>query len=180
MVDVDVKPNFRVLGKRYGKRTQAIANAIHGVEPQRIVAELRERGTTTVEFEGTSVEVTVEEVIVTEVPRSGWVVETQRGGVTIALDTDVTPELAVEGTARDVIRVVQRARRAAELDISDRVRLAIAGPESILAAVKAHQAFVAHETLAESVSLVGSLDGGFIGAVGPAEIAVGVSRAACE
>ncbi|EID79782.1 isoleucine--tRNA ligase [Rhodococcus opacus] len=179
MVDVDVKPNFRVLGKRYGKRTQAIANAIHGVEPQRIVAELRERGTTTVEFEGTSVEVTVEEVIVTEVPRSGWVVETQRG-VTIALDTDVTPELAVEGTARDVIRVVQRARRAAELDISDRVRLAIAGPESILAAVKAHQAFVAHETLAESVSLVGSLDGGFIGAVGPAEIAVGVSRAACE
>ena len=70
----------------------------------------------------------------------------------VVLDTVVTPELGAEGTARDVVRVVQQARRDAGLDVSDRIALVLDGPEPVLAAVRAHEAFVAGEVLAPSVA----------------------------
>jgi len=104
-------------------------------------------------------------VVVNEVPRSGWVVETQRG-VTIALDTEIAPELAAEGIARDVVRVVQQARRAAGLSVTDRVSLTIGAPEDVLAAVRVHREFLEGETLAEVVGLVERVEPGFAGSVG--------------
>jgi len=70
----------------------------------------------------------------------------------VVLDTAVTPELAAEGTARDVVRVVQQARRDAGLDVSDRVALTLDGPAAVLDAVRAHESFVAGEVLASSVT----------------------------
>jgi isoleucyl-tRNA synthetase len=70
----------------------------------------------------------------------------------VVLYTVVSPELAAEGTARDVVRVVQQARRDAGLDVSDRVSLTLDGPESVLDAVRAHQGFVAGEVLATEVA----------------------------
>ncbi|WP_300010722.1 isoleucine--tRNA ligase [Pseudonocardia sp.] len=69
----------------------------------------------------------------------------------VVLDTAVTPELAAEGTARDVVRVVQQARRDAGLEVSDRIALTLDGPEAVLAAARTHQGFVAGEVLAEEV-----------------------------
>jgi isoleucyl-tRNA synthetase len=66
----------------------------------------------------------------------------------IALDTRVTPELAAEGTARDVVRIVQQARRDAGLAVSDRIRLTIGAESALAEAIRAHAAFVAAETLA--------------------------------
>lgn len=70
----------------------------------------------------------------------------------VVLDTAVTPELAAEGTAKDVVRLVQQARRDAGLDVSDRVVLTVDGPASVLDAVRTHQAFVAGEVLATTVT----------------------------
>jgi isoleucyl-tRNA synthetase len=75
-----------------------------------------------------------------------------RGGF-VVLDTDVTPELAQDGLARDLVRQVQQARKAAGLDVSDRIELAVSGPEDVLAAARAYEALVAGETLAVSVTL---------------------------
>ena len=66
----------------------------------------------------------------------------------IALDLRVTPELAAEGTARDVVRIVQQARRDAGLDVSDRIRLTVGADGAVADAVRAHAGFVAAETLA--------------------------------
>jgi isoleucyl-tRNA synthetase len=66
----------------------------------------------------------------------------------VALDTGVTPELAAEGTARDVVRIVQQARRDAGLDVSDRIRLTIGADGAAGDAVRAHAGFLAAETLA--------------------------------
>jgi len=66
----------------------------------------------------------------------------------IALDLRVTPELAAEGTARDVVRIVQQARRDAGLAVSDRIRLTIGADGAVADAVRAHAGFVAAETLA--------------------------------
>jgi isoleucyl-tRNA synthetase len=70
----------------------------------------------------------------------------------VLLDTTVTPELAAEGTARDVVRVVQQARRDAGLDVSDRITLTLDAPAEVLDAVRAYEAFVAGEVLATAVA----------------------------
>jgi isoleucyl-tRNA synthetase len=74
-----------------------------------------------------------------------------RGGF-VVLDTAVTPELEAEGTARDLVRAVQQARKDAGLQVSDRIDLTLAGPEATLAAARTHEELIAEETLATSVS----------------------------
>ncbi|GGL19761.1 isoleucine--tRNA ligase [Mangrovihabitans endophyticus] len=90
------------------------------------------------------------------------------GAGVVVLDTAVTPELAAEGLARDVIRVVQQARRDADLDVSDRVELTVSAADSVVEAVRAHRDFVARETLATAVSFGATADG-FAGEVGDGE-----------
>jgi isoleucyl-tRNA synthetase len=177
VVDVTVKANFRVLGKRFGKQTQQVANALMAADPGEVVSQLRTRGEAQITLAGVEIALVADEVIVTEVPRSGWVVESQRG-VTIALDTEISAELAAEGIARDVVRVIQQARRDAGLDVADRIALSVAGRADVLAAVRAHQDFVTRETLATSLALLDSLPAGFRGAVGAGvEITVHVVKA---
>src|SRR6185436_2074150 len=72
----------------------------------------------------------------------------------VVLDTVVTPELAREGLGRDVVRLVQQARRDAGLDVSDRITLTLDAPEPVVDAVREHETFVAGEVLATSVAYV--------------------------
>ncbi|MFC6021907.1 isoleucine--tRNA ligase [Plantactinospora solaniradicis] len=83
----------------------------------------------------------------------------------VVLDTAVTPELAAEGLARDVVRVVQQARRDAGFDVSDRIDVVLAGPAEAARAVGAYREFVAREVLADSVEFADQVDG-FSGEVG--------------
>jgi isoleucyl-tRNA synthetase len=96
----------------------------------------------------------------------------------IALDTRVTPELAAEGAARDVVRVVQQARRDAGLSVSDRIRLVVGADGALAAAVRAHAGFVTTETLAVSLDLrpAGEV-GGEPQPAGDGRVTVGVTRA---
>ena len=95
----------------------------------------------------------------------------------VVLDTEVTDELAREGLARDVVRVVQQARREAGLDITDRISLVIEASQEVQAAVAAHEAFVRTETLATSVGYDTVGEGAFVGEVGDGEtVRVAVTR----
>ncbi len=95
----------------------------------------------------------------------------------VLLDTEVTSELAAEGLARDVIRVVQQARRDAGLDVSDRITLDVEASDEVAAAVRAHEEFVAGEVLAESVRYGPAGDGAFTGEVGDGQqVRVAVRR----
>ena len=81
------------------------------------------------------------------------------GGGFVVLDTDVTPALAEEGLARDLVRAVQQARRDAGLDVSDRIALTIAGSEAVQAAARAHEQLITAETLATSYDVQPGSDG---------------------
>ena len=176
-VDVQVKANFRELGKRFGRRTQQVANAIAATDPGAVVGSLRDTESFTVSLDGETLALGAGDVLVTEVPRTGWVVESQRG-VTIALDIEITPPLRAEGLARDVVRVVQQARREAGLDVQDRIVLAVGGGPAVREAVRAHEGFVKHETLATTLSLPDAAVDGSAGTVGDGdEITVRVARA---
>jgi isoleucyl-tRNA synthetase len=81
-----------------------------------------------------------------------------RGGGFVVLDTEVTPELATEGLARDIIRAVQQARRDAGLEVSDRISLTVTGGEDVWQAAVAHQQLIMRETLATQFGSAGQLD----------------------
>jgi isoleucyl-tRNA synthetase len=81
------------------------------------------------------------------------------GGGFVVLDTAVTPELAAEGLARDLVRAVQQARRAADLDVSDRITLTISGSAAVQDAAREHEALIAGETLATTFTVVDQAGG---------------------
>ncbi|GAB3862471.1 isoleucine--tRNA ligase [Dactylosporangium cerinum] len=87
----------------------------------------------------------------------------------VVLDSTVTPELAAEGLARDLVRVVQQARREADLNVSDRIDLSVQAPAEVLGAVEPHREFIAGETLADRLATVPASEAsgqGFAGEVG--------------
>jgi isoleucyl-tRNA synthetase len=122
-VDYQVKPNFRELGRRFGGRTPRAAEAIGAADPAEMAAVLRTSGRVTLTVDGIGrVVLWPDDVVVTERPRAGWAVESA-AGETVALDLTLTPELRRAGLTREVIRMVQEARKAEGLRISDRIEL---------------------------------------------------------
>src|SRR5699024_1899331 len=102
LVDYTVKPNFRALGKRFAKRTPLVAGGIQAADPATLVDQVRGTGWGQVEVEGEHVEVSADEVLVTEQPREGWAVASE-SGATVALDLELTPELRRSGLAREMV-----------------------------------------------------------------------------
>jgi isoleucyl-tRNA synthetase len=148
VVHVAVKPNFRALGKRFGNQTQAVAAAVTAADPDRLAAQLR-AGSASVDAAGLGVvEVVEDDVIITETPHEGWAVAVA-GGETVALDLEITPALLRAGLAREAVRLIQDARKAAGLDVSDRIRITWASDDAdMAAALEEHAAGVAAEVLA--------------------------------
>ena len=148
LVDYVVKPNFRTLGRRFGKGTQAVAAAITAADPAALAAELRSAGKVSVEVDGATVALGPDDVIVTQTPRTGWTVAAE-GGETVGVEVDITPELRREGLAREVIRLVQDARKSDGLHVSDRITVAWEATDPDLsAALTEHGQLIAGEVLA--------------------------------
>jgi isoleucyl-tRNA synthetase len=151
LVDYTVKPNFRALGRRLGARTQAVAAAIAAAPATDIATAVLAGDTIALMVPGLGnapVPVGADDVIVTRTPRAGWAVATE-GGETVAIDITVTPELRREGLAREVVRLVQDARKADGLDVTDRIwlRWSASDPE-VAAALTGHADLIASEVLA--------------------------------
>jgi len=122
LVSYHAKGNFRALGARFGKRTPLVAAAVAAADPVALAAQLRLDLAAKVLVEGELIELTPDEVIMTETPREGWAVATAYGE-TVALDLEITPELHLAGLARDAVRLIQEARKNSGLDVSDRITL---------------------------------------------------------
>jgi isoleucyl-tRNA synthetase len=146
-VDVSVKPNFRSLGKRFGKRTPVIAAAVTAADPVDLVAAVRQ-GEAHLEVEGAQIEIAAEDVIVTEVPREGWTVASG-GGESVALDLHLTDELLVLGTARDLVRTLQQARKDAGFAVTDRITVLWESDDDlVVSAFTEHGTMISKEVLA--------------------------------
>ncbi|HSZ43389.1 MAG TPA: isoleucine--tRNA ligase [Trebonia sp.] len=144
-----VKPQFRSLGKRFGASTQAVATALTALDAESVATALASGAAVPVEVDSLGV-VTLEasDVIVTQTPLAGWEVASA-DGETIALDLTVTPALRREGTARELIRLLQDARKTSGLRITDRIRVRWATDDpDVSAALTAHAELIAGEVLA--------------------------------
>jgi isoleucyl-tRNA synthetase len=163
LVDHTAKGNFRALGKRFAKDTPRVAAAIAAADAEALAAALATDGRAAVDLDGEPVEVLPDEVIISERPREGWSVVNEQGE-TVALDLEVTPELRRAGLAREVIRMIQEARKAAGFDVSDRIALSWAvldgqGVGEVAEAMAEHGGLIAEEVLASTLTEAGSADG---------------------
>jgi isoleucyl-tRNA synthetase len=154
LVDYTVKPNFRSLGRRFAGRTPQVAAAVGAAQPARLVSAIRAAGVATVEVDGEPVQVSGDDVVITETPRADWAVASA-AGETVALDLTLTDDLRRAGRLREVIRAVQEARKDAGLEVSDRIELwwqAETTSGEVASALRDGAALLAEEVLAVSVT----------------------------
>ena len=146
LVDISVKANFKTLGAKFGGAVQDIAKAIALSDATELVKTLRTTGVTMI---GTW-EISIADLVITEVPRSGWMV-TSHDGESVALDLALTPALILAGHAREAIRFIQERRKSDGFDISDRINITWNATDEIAAAIASDLAHIQNEVLALSM-----------------------------
>lgn len=146
-VDYQVKPNFRVLGKRVGKRMKAVAGAVAKLEPAATVAAWEANGSLTLSMPDGDIELSGDDLDVRIQQREGTV-SAYDDGALVALDTALTDDLVAEGLAREVINAVQGLRKKRDLAYDDRIALRWSAGPAVAAALAAHGGLVADEVLA--------------------------------
>ena len=150
VVDYSAKGNFRALGKRFGKDTAKVAQAIADADAAALASDLAANGEATVGYGGGTV-VTADEVLISERPREGWSVVNEQGE-TVALDLHITPALAQAGRAREVVRLIQETRKGSGFEVSDRIAVRWHTADAALAdAIRTHGVLIADEVLALSL-----------------------------
>jgi isoleucyl-tRNA synthetase len=157
LVTLKARPNFRSLGKKFGKDTPLAAEAVQALSSEAL-REFEAGKPLYVSVGNESRELSVEDVAVVRTA-SGDLVVKEESGYFAALDSVVTRDLRLEGLAREVVSRVQRLRKELGFAVSDRITLVVAGGAEIQEAVKAFQKWIADEVLALKVSVGEKIDG---------------------
>jgi isoleucyl-tRNA synthetase len=167
----EVKPNYRALGPRFGKHMPQVAAAIASLDPGR----LRDGGRAGINFDGKEHEIGPDDVQIVLQPLEGYQVE-RSGTHAVALNLELDDALRREGLAREVVHAIQAARKAAGLNVEDRIALKLGGDEELLAATRAHEEYVVGETLATSVTYDGAEAGAARAQIEGRPLLIAVSR----
>jgi len=152
-----LKADFKKLGPRFGKQMKEVAAGIASLGQDDIRA-LEQRGTFTLAVSDGTVEVTLDDVEVMTEDIPGWLVAGE-GGLTVALDIEITPELRAEGLARELVNRIQQRRKDAGLEVTDRIALTLDGPAELQDSVASNLDYIRTETLAEKLEWA-SVDAG--------------------
>ncbi len=151
----ELKPNYRSLGPRFGKHMPRVAAAVAALDAAQVAERLRDGAPVGLSVDGEEHTLGPDDVQMVLQPLEGYQVE-RAGTHAVALNLELTDELRREGLAREVVHAVQAARKSAGLNVEDRIALRLGGDEDLLAAVRAHEAYVSAETLATSLETDGA------------------------
>lgn len=149
LVQKTATPNFRKLGPRFGKSVNKVADRIRRMSREEI-SQFEKTGTVSLDVEDDAIALEEGDLSTSTRDIEGWIVETVEG-LTVALDTTLTPELVEEGLAREFVNRIQNMRRDAGLEVTDRVRLGFSSSERIADAVFHRGDYVRSETLAVEI-----------------------------
>lgn len=151
-VNYKIKANFRVLGRKVGKHMNAVKKGIEGLSKGEYDAI--QRGEDVILPLGDEkYTLEKEDVILDREVREG-LIASYEDGVTVALDTQITPELELEGLARELINKVNTLRKAKDFDVTDRIEIQLIKTDKIEKSLEAHGEFISHEVLATSINFV--------------------------
>ena len=144
------KPQMRILGPKYGKQLGQIRSALAGIDGNKAMKQLDEEGILTIELNDGSIDLTPEELLIDVSQMEGYVTQADHG-VTVVLDTNLTPELIEEGFVREIISKVQTMRKEAGFEVTDHITLCQKDNEKIKAIMTEHMDEIAHDVLADEV-----------------------------
>ncbi len=148
---VTLKPNFKVLGPKYGKGVQAIAKALATADAMQLKTELEANGSLQIEAAGETYTLEPSEIDVQTQNQEGFFVEVDARKF-VALSTELTHELVLEGLARELVNKIQNMRKEADFNVSDRIRLSVdTSSELVAEAFETHRAYILAETLTTAV-----------------------------
>ena len=151
LVKLEAKANFRSLGKKFGKDTPLAATAVAALQSDALMAF--ERGEPLAISVGNESRVLDPEDLTIIRRASGEMIVKESAGYFAAIDATVTPELRLEGLAREVVSRVQRMRKESGFAVSDRIVLSVSSTDEVERAVRAHEAWIGEEVLALRISI---------------------------
>ena len=152
-----IKPNFKTIGKKYGKYMKAIIAITNQWSQEDIIAVDKNKGWTG-EIEGESIALETEDFEISTDDIPGWLVATE-GNYTVALDETISPALKNEGIAREFVNRIQNLRKESGLEVTDRIELKIKSDDKINLAINDNLNYICSETLANSLDLVEEVNG---------------------
>ena len=153
-----IKPNFRTLGPKYGKQMKDIAAVINDFTQQEIQA-LERQGNKEITLDGKVLTLTLDDVEITSQDIEGWLVASSSTGLVVALDATITDELRAEGIARELVNRIQNLRKDTGLEVTDRIRILLQKQDTLEKAVRANEAYIKAETLANEILFADTLQG---------------------
>ena len=153
-----IKPNFKVLGPKYGKEMKEIAAAINALG-QEDIQKIEQEGEITLDLENKNIKLQLSDVEITSQDIEGWLVASS-GPLTVALDITIDEELRNEGIARELVNRIQNLRKESGLEVTDKIELKILKDGNVEKAVENNEAYLKSETLTEVLNLEEQLDEG--------------------
>jgi isoleucyl-tRNA synthetase len=153
-----IKPNFRVLGPRFGKDMRFVGQEVAKFTAKEI-SKIEKDGKINIEINGKVVSLSVEDVEITSQDIEGWLV-TNQDGLTVALDINISEELRKEGIARELVNRIQNLRKDSGFDVVDKITVQIQKDGIIEHAIRDNESYIKLETLTNNLLLVDDLKNG--------------------
>ncbi|HZH70573.1 MAG TPA: DUF5915 domain-containing protein, partial [Flavobacteriaceae bacterium] len=153
-----IKPNFKVLGPRFGKDMKAIAQTVNQFDQSQI-KKIEQEGEISVEINGKSIILQNQDVEISSQDIEGWLVASS-GNLTVALDITITEELRYEGIARELVNRIQNLRKDSGFEVTDRIEIALQKTEILENTVDRNAGYIKTETLANTLVLAEHIDNG--------------------
>ncbi|HTO37492.1 MAG TPA: isoleucine--tRNA ligase [Brumimicrobium sp.] len=146
-----VKPNFKTIGPKYGKQMKAIAGVVNAWGQEEIASLEANKGWAG-EINGEQINLDLADFEISTDDIPGWLLTTE-GGITVAMDVTLTPELIKEGIARELINRIQNFRKEAGFEVTDKIEITIETTDEIASAVMNNKEYISTEVLANSITL---------------------------
>ncbi|GGZ84629.1 isoleucine--tRNA ligase [Algibacter mikhailovii] len=153
-----IKPNFKVLGPRFGKDMKSIAQVVNNFTADDI-KKIEQNGILGIEVNGKNITLELGDVEITSQDIEGWLVANE-GALTVALDVTISPELRSEGIARELINRIQNLRKDSGFEVTDRIDVLLQKDEQVVNAVEANMTYIKSETLTNGLEIIDNLENG--------------------
>lgn len=153
-IDYKFKPQLKTLGPKYGKNLGEIRTQLSeltGTASHSAMDELNKNGFIKLNISIGEITLFKEDLLIESEQKAGFFTLTD-GGVTVAIDTELTPELIEEGMVREVISKLQTMRKDSGFEVMDHIKVAVSGSEKVLGIIENNKEQIAHDVLAEDIS----------------------------
>lgn len=144
------KPQLRTLGPKYGKLVPKIGAYLADVDGTAVMNELKANGVVKFNIEGTDVELAESDLLIETAEKGGFVTE-EGNGITVVIDTNLTPELIEEGFVREIVSKIQTMRKEADFEVMDRIKVGFVGSDVVKGVIERNAEEIKTDVLANEV-----------------------------